>query len=272
MGNTPLAQLGLPETVQPTEEMKNEHFPEIDNDDWEPMVNAPQWKNPRQGPREERVFQSQYNQVVHQYYNMAVDSGLHGQTVLQLFQRWRPIVDAFTRACLRSDDLDNELGASLSPDPNGSSQAYLRALRLDSAPSGNVSYYQTPGGTGQFNIYPGEGAGSDTFEVPDGNEQGWIIFGLADYAAGGQVPYDTIQAELDDATGIRAESYVRHQVEQADTMGLIELTEGPLPAYPGVGIDIDCDIYEPGIQVGMWPIGFEVIVESAAESGGVLGL
>lgn len=268
---TPTREVGLPDVVSPvTESTKNEFFPEIDNDDWEPMADAPRWKNPQRGPDEERVFDAQYAHIVQQYYQEAVDSGLDGQTVLKMFTRWKPAVSAFVRACLRSDTLDNELGATLSPDPNGSNQAYLRALRTDALT--NASYYQTPSATGQFNIFPDEGAGNDTFATPTSGEQGWLVIGLADYAAGGKVPYDTIQAELNDATGVRSEDYVRHQVQQPESMALVEFTGGPLPAYPNVGIDIDCDIYETGIEIGTWPIGFEVIVESASESGGVLGV
>lgn len=268
---TPVTNIGVPDVVRPTEQTKNQYFPELDPDDWNPMVEAPDFKNPREGPGEERVFNAQYNHIVTQYYQEAVDDGpLDGQTVLKFFQRWKPIVSAFVRASLRGGEVDNELGATLSPSPNGSTQAYLRALRTDALT--NASYYQTPSATGQYNIFPDEVAGDDTFATPTDNEQAWIIPGMFEYAASGGVPYDYIQAELNDATGVRAEMYARPQVEQEGTMALVEFTQGPLPAYPGIGVDIDVNAYRTGVKTGLFPLGFEVITESAAESGGVLGL
>jgi hypothetical protein len=207
--------------------------------------------------------------VEQEYYQRAIDSGLEGQQVSKIFRRWKPVVRNFVLACLRSSQLDNELGATLNTSPNGSTQAYLRAIRTDSL--SNASYEQTPGSDGQFNIFPDEAAGDVTYATPTANQQGWIVLGLQDYAG---IPqgYDTVQMDLDDATGVRQEVYVRNKVAGADTgrMPIIEFISGPGTAYPGIGIDIDCDVFQTGITTAAWPIGFEVVVASDSSAGGVL--
>lgn len=270
-GGTPAETLGIPDVYQPNEQTRQQYFPEIDKDDWAHIANAPGFES----TTEERVFNSQYNAVAHQYYLDAVSTqGLEGEQVISLFSRWKPIVKNFVLASMRLDAVANKLGATLSHDPNGSGQAYMRPIRADSITAANASYAQTPAATDQFNIFPDETAGDDTFETPTSNEQAWIIFGMYEYSGSGTVPYDYIQTELDDATGVRQPYFVLPQLDGQGTLPIVEFHRGPLTAYPNTGIDIDVNVMtgRTGIETRLWPVGYEVLVESAAESGGILGL
>lgn len=257
--------LSLPAAYRPTEQTRATYFPEVVDDDWQPLTQAPGYNS----NKERNVFNSTYDTVAQQYFQASIDDTTDGQDILQMFERWKAVVEAFTLASLRLDAVDNRIGATLSASPQGGQQAALRAIRQDTIT--NFSYEQTVDATGQFNIFPDENAGNNTYAVPAANEQAFIIFGFIELNAEGTAPYDYLQYQVQDSQGVYQPNYVRHKVANSNSMAVIELTDGPILGYPDIGVDVDVNAVETNVTTGLIPVGFEVVVGNASNSGGILG-
>lgn len=240
-------------------------FPEVPGN----IVDKLQGASPfRSGFNQQNIFQQQYYESARQYYEDAVDVNAAGRQILKLFTRWQPVVENFARMVLR-DDVDNPLDATLSWDPEGAGEAMVRPFRTDSF--SNAQYAQTPTATGQFNIIPDDTQADGSTETATSNEQAWIIIGFVERLASGEMPYDYIQADINDNVGVRREENVLLQMEGQDTLRVYERFRGPLMVEPGFDLDIDVNVKTTNIQTGLWPLGVEVIRADASEFGGVLG-
>lgn len=228
----------------------------------------------RSGFNQQNIFDVQYYEAARQYYEDAVDTQQQGRTILKLFLRWKPVVERFARMVLR-DDVDNPLDATLAWDPEGAGEAMVRPLRTDSfEDSGGTvqaQYAQTPTATGQFNIIPDDTQADGTTITATGNEAAWIIFGWIERLASNEMPYDYLQADINDNKGIRREEFLLWQMEGPDTLKVSERIRGPLIVEPGFDLDVDVNVKTTNITTGLWPVGIEVIRADAPEFGGVLG-
>jgi hypothetical protein len=210
---------------------------------------------------ERPLFDQMYAEQVIGYYKDALGTNAQGRQVLRLMTKWKPIVAAFVRNALHNtEQIDNALDATLDWEPEGRGEAYVRPLREDSFEQS--TYVNTPDDTGAYPIIVNETATR--------NQQAWIILGYLDYFAGGQVGYDYVQERVDDSIGVRRELPTRVATETADSLAVIERDRGPLPIFPGDTVTSAINVYQSNIKTGLWPIGVEVIVESAQEAGGVL--
>jgi hypothetical protein len=262
---------GIPEVVPPTARSRREFFPEISEDDWKQIARDRVPGEVRfDGEANERaVFDSQFN-VVRQTFAEAIPTASEGEALLRTFEKYREIVAQFTLSVLKNSNISDHLGATLSVNPQGGQQAMLRQFRLDSITSGDASYRQTPSATGQFNIVPDEGAGDGVGEQATPGEQAFIVLGYIEFEAADAVPYDYIQAEIDDTRGVYREQYIRSQVELGPAVKFIE-ARTPLMVIPGNEIDIDVNVVRPGLSTGLFPAAFEVVTGDSNAFGGVLG-
>ena len=264
--------VNVPRVIPPTTESRAKFFPEVEADDFKKIAQDTAGVSFDASANERAVFDNQYNSVARQYFSEAVpNTSLDGQVLLRLFEKWREVVAQFALAAMRGDKVADNLGATLSVDPQGSPQAMLRRLRQDSlATTTNVAPDgQTPTASGQFNIFPDDEVGDDTLETPEANEKAWVVLGYIEYASGA-VPYSTVQMRINDTRGVYREQYIRDQMTSA---GPLKVVEARTPGFvlPGTGLDIDVDVVRTNIQTQLWPIAFEVIGGGSGEIGGVQG-
>lgn len=239
-------------------------FPEVPSQQAQYLQNAPSWNS--QDYNEAQVFNSLYDEAYTSYYEDATDVGARGRQILRLFLKWKPIVQAFVQSALRGDGVEDALQANLAFEPEGSTEATIRPLSERTFANGPYTF--TPTSTGEFEYIPNTTDGAR--ETATDNEQAFMIFGYVDYTAEGTVPYDYVQASIDDSLGVRRPFDLRRQMSAADTLGVADRQRGPLFVYPGRNLDLDLNIVEPGIRSGLYPVGIEVLVESATNYGGVM--
>lgn len=244
---------------------QEQSFAEVPDNLWSKVQGSPQFQSQF---NEENIFRQMYFESARQYYAEATNVNAQGRTILKLFMRWVDVVSGFTRFVLQGD-ADNPLDATLDWDPEGAGEAMIRPFRTDAF--SNSQYYQTPGSTGQFNIIPDDTQANGSTETATANEQAWIIFGWYEPVAGNVVPYDYLQADINDNVGVRREEFLKYQMEGKGTLKWAERFRGPLMVPPGFDLDIDVNVVETGIETGLWPVGVEIIRADAAEFGGVLG-
>lgn len=262
---------GSGQTVTPTDfespvaQSHDRDFAEVPDNVWDKVQRAPSFNA---NFNEENIFKQQYFEAARQYYANATDVNAQGRTILQLFLRWADVVSEFTRFVLQGD-ADDPLDATLSWDPEGGGEAMVRPFLEDSF--SNASYRQTPSNAGQFNIVPDQSQGNAATETATANEQGWIIIGWTDPASGTVVPYDYLQADVNDNVGVRRQEFLKYQMEGQETIGWAGRNRGPLMVEPGFDLDVDVNVVETGIETGLWPVGVEIIRADASEFAGVLG-
>lgn len=262
---------GIPEVIPPTASSREQFFPEVSEDDWKQIARdrVPGEVRFDAEANERAVFDAQYN-VVRQLYTEAVPTAAEGEALLRTFEKYREIVAQFTLSVLKNSNISNHLGATLSVDPQGGQQAMLRQFRLESIPTAaNRSYRQTPAAEGQYNIVPDETAGDGVGETAPAGEQAWIVLGYIEFEASSAVPYDYVQAEIDDTRGAYREQYIRSQVELGPPVKFIE-ARTPLMVIPGNSLDIDVNVVRPDLSTGLWPVAFDVVTGDSDQYGGVL--
>lgn len=253
----------LSDVVSETARQHDRDFPEVPNNVWNKIQNARPFKADF---NEENLFRVMYYEAAQQYKNENFDTTEQGRSIPQLFQRWQDVAAMFTRYVL-SDDPDNPLDAVLDMDPEGAGEAYVRALRPDTF--ANAQYTQTPSASGVFNIIPDDTQADGQTETAGTNTQAWIIFGWQDTLAGNQVAYDYLQADINDNIGIRREEFLKNSMEGQGTIGIHERLRGPLMVEPGFQLDVDVNVVNTGIEIGLWPIGIEIIRADDGNFGGV---
>lgn len=246
----------------------DQSFPEVPSNLWNKVRDAPAFAS-FSAPNQENIFRQQYFEAAKTYYEAATDVNAQGRAILKLFLRWADVAANWTRYVL-DGDADNPLDATLSFDPEGAGEAYVRPLRPATFTDFGASYAQTPSATGRFNLLPDEASATDgDSETAPQNEKAWMIFGYTEFLAGNEVPYDVVQADINDNVGVRREKNLLYAMEGQDTLKVSERSRGPLLVEPGFSLDIDVDIKTSDIQMGLWPIGFEVIRADSAEFGSV---
>lgn len=244
---------------------RDRDFAEVPDNLWSDVQGSPGF---RARFNEENIFREQYFEAAQVYTDAATNVNAQGRVIPNLFLRWADVVAEFTRYVLRGD-ADDALDAVLSWDPEGAGEAMIRPFRTDSF--ANAQYTQTPGSTGQFNIIPDDTQANDSTETATANEQAWIIIGWYEPVAGNVVPYDYVQANVNDNIGVRREEFLKYQMESKGTTKWAPRERGPLMIPPGFTLDVDVNVVQTGIETGLWPVGIEVIRADASEFGGVLG-
>lgn len=236
-------------------------FPEFPASVWRDMRSAPQWEPEA---NEKNVFDTMYLETVEAYYESVEATENAGAQIAQLFRKWQPLADKFTRHVLRGDP-DNPLDAELNWDAEGAGEAIVRPLQVDSF--ANAQYQQTVENPGVFNIIPDDTQADGSVETATQNEQAWLVIGYAEFYGDNKLPYDKIQDEVNDGIGVRRPIYTRNAMETKQTLKIINRRRGPLPVEPGFDLDIDVDIIpgQTGIDVGLFPLGIEVIRADATE-------
>lgn len=246
----------------------DQDFPEVPSNLWNKVLDAPGFGE-FSAPNQENIFIQQYFEAARQYYADATDVNAQGRAILKLFTRWADVAGQFTRYVL-DGDADNPLDATLSFDPEGAGEAYVRVLRPVTFTDFGASYAQTPTGTGRFNLLPDEASATNgDAETAPQNEKAWMVFGWIERLAGNETPYDVVQANVNDNIGTRREEDLIYQMEGKGTIKVAERTRGPLLVEPGFDLDIDIDVKTANIQTGLWPIGIEIIRADSAEFGSV---
>lgn len=263
---TQMGQAGTPNTLsyfqnffEVPEEKKQQLFSTPAENRWDGSFN------------EGNVFDSMYGEAVQSFYADALNTQrLDGAQILKVYQKWKPLVARFVANVLHNSQINNHLNANLTWEPEGSSQAILRHLQVDTF--ANAEYEQTPGATGQFNIVPDEDQGDGATETATANEQAWIIIGYADFKSGRTYPYDIIQEDVNDSIGVRRPLYTNNAMRTKDGLSVLERYRGPLPVQPGETLDIDIGVKADFTDVNtqLWPMGFEVITENNGNFNGPL--
>lgn len=244
---------------------RDRDFAEVPQNLWSDVQKAPAFRSEF---NEENIFTEQYLEAAQVYTEAATNVNAQGRVIPNLFLRWADVVAQFTRFVL-TGDADNPLDATLSWDPEGAGEAMVRPFRTDSF--ANAQYTQTPSATGQFNIIPDNTQANNTSETATANEQAWCIIGWYEPVAGNVVPYDYLQADVNDNIGVRREEFLKYQMESKNTTKWAPRERGPLLVPPGFDLDVDINVVQAGIETGLWPVGVEVIRADATEFGGVLG-
>lgn len=257
------------ESAEASPNQRQRDFADVPENLWSKVRNAQPFEAEF---NEENLFKQQYFESAKIYYESATAVNAQGRAILQLFMRWADVAAQWTRYVLRGD-ADNPLDAVLSWDPEGAGEAYVRPLRpvtFQSQGNPAAAYTQTPTSTGRFNLIPDEAnATNGDRETAPQNEKAWMIFGWVERLAGNEVPYDVVQANINDNRGTRREEFLVYQMEGKQTLKVSERSRGPLLVEPGFGLDIDLDIKTTNIQTGLWPIGIEVIRADSSEFGSV---
>lgn len=238
-------------------------MPEVPSQQADHLQKAPSWNN--SGYDEASTFDAMYDEVASSYYPDTLDVKARGRQVLRLFGKWKPTVESFVQASLRNQNLDDDLGANITFEPEGSSEAIVRPL--SEATFGNASYNFTPNAAGEYEWIP-NGADGDT-ETATANEQAFMIFGYIDYNSSYVTPYDYVQADIDDSHGVRRPFYLRNQMSQASTLSVADRERGPLMVFPNRSLDLDLNVVNPDVRSGLFPVGVEVVVASANNFGGI---
>lgn len=216
---------------------------------------------------ESALFDQMYDEFVTQYYAEATDTNMQGRQILRLFAKYKPMVRSFVENVLHNTEkIEQALDADLSWEPEGSGQAIVRPILVESY--SDAAYANTPGGTGAVDLIPNV-AGTETMGTgTDGQAQ--IIIGYHERYADGQTGYDQLQEDVNDSLGTRRPLYTQAATEHADAISVIERGRGPLPVFPGENLEIDLNVTQDGITTGLWPLGVEVVVATASVYGGPL--
>lgn len=253
----------IPSGAEAAFETKDQFFPAVSDDVFDKMIDAPPWKDEF---NEEDIFEAMYQEAAAFYYAAATATADEGETLLGLFQKWKPFVGQFVRHSLRGD-VDNPLDATLNWDAEGAGQAIVRPINEATWDDNGSSYFHTPGAAGDFDWIPDTGAAA--VETADANEQAFVIIGHIDFANGGRMGYDYVQATVNDDLGTRRPEYLIGPNDGEDTLKVWDRRRGPLVVEPGFTLDYDMNVEEANITNGLWPLGFEVIRADNGAFGGI---
>lgn len=236
--------------------------PEVPTKLMQKLMEAPDWGDVNAFVSEKNVFDRQYEIISSFYYATA------GKVAFDIFTEYKPVVDAFVRHSLKSDDVPGEpLRATLVGEiATGNSQAFIRPLTYRSF--SNVAYSHLPSSTGSYDLIPNT-SGSETATT---KQKAWIILGWIDPLVGSLVPYDEIQVDISDSETKRRPLYPRLQfaAQGADNVKVIK-ESSPKMVEPGNTIDINIQVRTANVQFGLFPLGVELIRADAAAASGPLG-
>jgi len=245
-----------------------ERMPEVPTRVARLIEDPPTWVNDSEYD-EEVVFNTLYDEAATHYTPEALGTQAQGRQVKRLLNKWKPVVSAFTRTVLHNTEkVDDALDANLAWEPEGRGEAIIRPLQTRTF--ANAQYEQTPTSTGQFGVVPDDNQANGSSETMTAREQSSIIVGYIDYFANNRVPYDYIQEDVSDSVGVRRPINVREATDSPESMKVIDRNRGPLAVMPGDDVDIDANIHTTGIRTGLFPVGFEVVIATNANFGGVL--
>lgn len=231
----------------------------------EKLVSAPKWRDTgRYQITEKQVFDRQYQMVSNYYSN---DIGPAGQMILDIFSEYKPVVDAFIRHVLMSEDMTGEpLRATLMGEiATGQTQAFIRPLVYRSFD--NCAYQHTPTSTGAYQLIPNTTSGET--ETATDKKKAWIILGWIEPYASGLIPYDEIQVSLADEEGDRRPIYPKLQFEmQGDSNIKVFKEPSPKMVEPNSTLDVDVQVRTANVTFGLWPLGVELIRADDTDAAG----
>jgi len=244
-------------------------FPEGDVDLIDLMVEEDRrgtigWDTIGKGPQTEAdVFATSYRQITQWY--IAAYGSTNARIIADLFRRFEPVADLFTRFVLKSEKVVSKpLGAKLTGQvARGSAEAFIRPLTL--ASFANASYLHQPTSTGTYNLLPTT-TGEET--ATDG-EQAWLIMGFIEPIAKDLIPYDEIQYTINDKLGTRRPKYpyIAFSAQSPSNLKIYELTT-PEFVQPSQTLDIDVTVRVANVQFGLFPLGIEIIKATSTRAAG----
>lgn len=236
------------------------------------LAKAKEWNRIDQYTHERDVFNRSYENIASLYYGSALNRGGNaaGAAMLSVFSEYKPVVDQFVRFNLKNEDVfgGDPLNAKLVGDiARGGDQAFIRPLVIRSFGTANAAYSHTPSSTGDYDLLP---TGTGTLTATSA-KQAWIVLGYMEPYAGGEIPYDEIQAQPNDAEGVRRPDYPRHtMIMQGGGNLRVYKRPTPLLIETGMTIDINVNVRTANVEFGLWPIGIEVLTRDASEAVGTM--
>jgi len=209
------------------------------------------------------IFERKYKEIAGYYYAQALGRDALGKSILQLFEKYKPLVAAVVKEFTYSTEKVN--GEFLGDLARGSKETTIRPLVLDSFGDANhnlvAAYTQTPAAVGEQHIIPTNAAHAlgRTVAVTHENERTWVILGYAELHA--TIPViDAIQEHINDSVGFRKPIYLYPQMAITNLL----LVEKASPLWVETDHEFDLDGYAYRVNTfGLWPIGVEVITDAA---------
>ncbi len=253
-------------------------LPNMSEDKRKKLSNASNWDwHDARDFNEGDVFERKFREICGYYYAQGVARDSLGASILKLFQKYKPAMEAFVKEFTYSTEKVN--GEFMGDIARGASETTIRPLVLDSfsdvaytAPS-CANYWQLPGAVPAYPV-PGEQhiipdniqtAAGRAEAVAHENRRAFFIVGYAELVAGVAV-YDSVQEDVNDSIGLRNPLYHWPQMSMTNLL----LMQNGTPLYVETGEEYDLDGWATAEVVsGLWPIGIECIIEP--ELGAVLG-
>ena len=228
------------------------------------LADASAWPWHRSGDVNQKdIFERKYKEIAGYYYAQALGRDSLGKSILQLFEKYKPVVEAVVKEFTYSTEKVN--GEFLGDLARGNKETTIRPLVLDSFGDEDhnlvASYTQTPAAVGEQHIIPNNAAhaAGRTVAVAHERERTWIILGYAELHA--TIPViDAIQEHVNDSVGFRKPIYLYPQMAITNLL----LVEKASPLWVETGHELDIDGYAFRVNTfGLWPIGVEVITDAA---------
>jgi len=216
------------------------------------------------------IFERKFREITGYYLEAGVARDSLGVSILKLFQKYKPAIEAFTKEFTYSTEKVN--GEFMGDLARGGSEATIRPLVLDSF--GNAAhvqacanYWQLPVAGAENNIIPDNisNTAGRTTVIAHENLRAWFIVGYAELVAGVAV-YDSVQEWVNDSIAFRKPLYNWPQMSMTNLL----LMQSGTPLYVETGEQYDLDGWATAaVNSGIWPIGVECIVDP--EIGTIIG-
>ena len=208
------------------------------------------------------IFDRKYREVAGYYYAEATGRDPLAVSILKLFEKYRPVVEAVAKEFTYSTEKVN--GEFMGDLARGASETTIRPLVLDSFGSAanvlSAVYSQNlPGAPAELHIIPDRvsHAAGRTVVVTHDKRRTWIILGYAELVATVSI-IDAVQEHVNDRVGFRKPIYVYPQHAMTNLL----LVQKGTPLWVETNHEFDLDGYAiNNTMTGMWPIGVEVIVD-----------
>lgn len=210
---------------------------------------------------EGHLFERKYREIAGYYYAQGVARDSLGASILKLFAKYRPVIEAFVKEFTYSTEKVN--GEFMGDMARGGSETTIRPIVRDSFgdEAGNcyASYQQVPAANVEQHIIPDAAshvASGGSVHAHD-KHRAWLILGYAELIA--TVPVmDAVQEWVNDSIAFRKPIYLYPQHALTNLL----LVQSGTPLYVETDEQYDLDGWPWTTNTtGMWPIGVEAIVD-----------
>jgi len=207
------------------------------------------------------IFERKYREIAGYYYAQATGREALGVSILKLFAKYKPVVEAFVKEFTYSTEKVN--GEFMGDLARGARETTIRPIVRDSfgdeAGTCYASYFQVPAAANaELHIIPDVASQAITTTVTaHENHRAWLILGYAELFATLPV-IDGIQEWVNDSIGFRKPIYCYPQHAITNLL----LVQSGTPLYVETGDQFDLDGFAISTNTtGIWPIGVEVIID-----------